>query len=165
LKPEESDFSTRGSPWPSNEPGNSARDHIYHVDDGTPVTGSLLSRFPPFNELNESLKESFARGLVVSRKPPGTVLIKRGSKDDVSIYLIEGTLVLKAADGKKTRVEGGTQAAFRPLCQLTPHIYSAIAHTEVAVIILSQSLLRDVTTVITKHKNIPGIEVSHLIKT
>ncbi|MGA8258989.1 MAG: hypothetical protein WB783_02130 [Arenicellales bacterium] len=148
-----------------DQPGNPGPDRIDHIDDGAPVSVTLLSLFSPFNELNEGLNESFARGLVVSREPAGSVLIERGSKDDVSICLIEGTLVLKAADGRQTRVAGGTPAARLPLCQLKPHLYSAIAATEVAVIILSQSLLRDVTTVVSKYKNMPGIQVSHLLRT
>lgn len=164
LTSEQNEFSTTENTWRDGEQSDSVQFSLYHIEDGAPVTGSLLSRFSPFNEFNDALKENFARGLVVSRKPAGSVLIKRESKDDASIFLIEGTLVLKAADGKKTRVVAGTRAALFPLCQLRPHIYSAIATTEVAVIILRQTLLRDVTIVVTEHKNAPGIQVSHLRK-
>lgn len=162
---EQNGFPTTGNHPLEGQPGHPGPDRIDHVDDGAPVTATLLSLFSPFNELNEGLNESFARELVVSRKPAGSVLIERGSKDDVSICLMEGTLVLQAADGRQTRVAGGTPAARLPLCQLNPHLYSAIAATEVAVIILSQGLLRDVTAVVSKYKNMPGIQVSHLLGT
>lgn len=159
------DFSTTENPWHGSEPSSPVQHQIGHIADGAPVTGSLLARFTPFNELDEALRECFARGLIVSRKPARSVLVKRGSEDDVSIYLIEGTLILRPADRRTMRVVGGTQAAVLPLCQLSPHTYSAIAATDVAVIILRQSVLRDVTKVINEHKNTPGIQVSHLQKT
>ncbi len=165
MSPDVEDFPMTESPWGGSEPSNSAPAAIDDIADGHPVTASLLFRFSPFSELNESFKECVPRGLVVSRKPPGSVLIDRGSKDDLSIYLIEGTLILEAADGKEIRVVGGTSRALFPLCQLKPHIYSAIAATEVAVIMLSQSMLRDVTRIIARNKNMPGIQVSQVLDT
>lgn len=127
--------------------------------DGDPVPCRVLSRFSPFDQLSESLRGMVADRLSVSAKPAGTSLIERGSQDDLSIYLIQGTLLLEAADGKQVTVKGGTPRARSPLCQLRPHVYSVTSVTNVVVVMLSQTLVSDIMQSIARHKPDSGIWV------
>lgn len=128
-------------------------------NDGDPVTYWLLAGFAPFNELNDLQRQFVARGHVVTKKRAGTTLIERGSRDDTTIYLVEGTLELEAYDGKKISIVGGTRRAHLPISQLRPHAYTVRAATDVSIIVVSQDMVREITRVTTTYKSRPGIEV------
>jgi hypothetical protein len=135
-------------------------DRSIYFNDGDPVTYWLLASFAPFNELNDLQRQFLARGHVVTKKPAGSTLIERSSREDVTIYLIEGTLELEAFDGRKISVVGGTRRARIPISQLSPHAYTVKAATDVSVILVSQDMVREVTRITTTYKSRPGIEVT-----
>lgn len=138
-------------------------DTLERFEDGDAVPWQVLSRFSPFDQLSESLRGDIAARLSVSRKPAGTSLIERGSREDLCIYLIHGTLQLEAADGKQVTVKGGTPKARSPLCQLRPHAYNVESITDVAVLMLSQTLVSDIVQSITRHKpGTTGIQVHEM---
>lgn len=143
------------SPW-EDEP----EQWIASFNDGDPVPYWLLSRFTPFNELNDLQRQFVARGHTVTKKPAGTRLIERGSADDLTLYLIDGTLELEAFDGRKMSVVGGTRRAQLPISQLRPHAYTVKAVTGVSVIFVSQDMVREVTRITTTYRSRTGIEVS-----
>lgn len=128
--------------------------------DGDPVTYWLLARFAPFNELNDLQRQFIARGHLVTRKHAGTTLIERGSREDMTIYLVDGTLELEAFDGKKMSISGGTRRAHLPISQLRPHAYTVKAATDASVIVVSQEMVRQVTRITTTYNSRPGIEVT-----
>jgi hypothetical protein len=141
--------------------GHTREGHVKLVPgEGDPVTGNMLSRFSPFAQLEASQRERLADGLTVSWRPPGTPLITRGSLDDTSLYLIQGVLMLEASDGKRMTIRGGTPRARLPICQLRPHLYSVTAVTDAAMIMLSQSMVRDITQDLAREKHDTGIQVS-----
>jgi len=137
-------------------------DTVERFEDGDAVPCEVLSRFSPFDQLPESLQGDIADRLSVSRKPAGTSLIERGSREDLCIYLIHGTLQLEAADGKRVTVKGGTSKARSPLCQLRPHVYNVESVTDVAVVMLSQTLVGDIVQSIARHKPGTGIQVHEM---
>lgn len=146
---------TTGNPW-DLEP--ETRDTCFN--DGDSVSYWLLSRFSPFNELNDLQRQFIARGHTVGKKPAGTTLIERGSREDVTIYLVEGTLELEAFDGRRMTVVGGTRRAHLPISQLLPHAYTVKAATDVTVILFSQVMIREITRITTTYRSRPGIEVT-----
>ena len=147
----------RVDPWP-DEP--ETRDVSFH--DGDPVTYWMLSWFAPFSQLNDLQRQFIARGLYLSKVRAGTTLIERGSLDDLTVYLLEGTIALEAFDGKKMEIVGGTKQAHLPISQLRPHAYTVKAGTDAAVILMSQKMVRDVTRITTTYKNRPAIDVQEL---
>ena len=151
------DGTSQYQPW-KDEPEQ--RNTCFH--DGDSVTYWLLAWFAPFNELNDLQRQFLARGHVVTHRPAGTKLIERGSTDDVTIYLIEGTLELEAFDGKKMSVVGGTRRAHLPISQLRPHAYTVRAATDVTVILVSQDMVREITRITTTYRSRSGIEVTEL---
>lgn len=143
------------SPW-EDQPEQQQTD----FNDGDPVPYWLLSWFTPFNELNDLQRQFVARGHTVTKKPAGTRLIERGSRADVTLYLIEGTLELEAFDGRKMSIVGGTRRAHLPISQLRPHAYTVTAATRVTLIFVSQDLVREMNRITTTYKSRPGIEVT-----
>lgn len=130
------------------------------LDEFDPVVYRSLAWFAPFHELNDLLRQFIAHKTTAVRKPAGTTLVERGSDDDVSIYLVEGTLELEPGDGNRVSVAGGTERAQLPISQLRPHAYTVTAATDVTVLLFSQRLVRELTRIIAKYISRPGIEVS-----
>lgn len=130
--------------------------------EGDAVPYWLLGRFSPFNQLNDLQRQFIARGLTISRRPAGTVFVERGSQDDVSVCLVQGTVTLEAFDGRTMRVIGGTKRAQIPISQLRPHAFTVRADTDVTVLLVSQSMVRKVTRIVTTYSNRPGIEVKEV---
>jgi len=128
--------------------------------DGDPVTYWLLGWFSPFSELNDLQRQFIARGHRVTRKAAGTTLIERGSTEDVTVFLVEGTLELEAFDGRKMSIVAGTRRAHLPVSQLRPHAFTVKAATVVTVIFMSQDMVREINRIATTYKSRPGIEVS-----
>ncbi len=142
------------SPWPDE----SGQRHV-SFRDGDPVPYWLLAWFAPFNHLNDLQREFIARTVKISKRPAGVILIERGSREDISYFLVEGTVLLKSFDGRDIHITGGTKRAQLPVSQLNPHAYTVQADTEVTVIPVSQSMLRKVTRITTTYENRSGIEV------
>lgn len=142
-------------PWEDQPDGRLAS-----FNDGDRVPYWLLGWFSPFNELNDLQRQFVARGHTVTKKRAGATLIERGSRDDISVYLIEGTLDLEAYDGRRMSIVGGTRRAHLPVSQLRPHAYTVRAATDVSVIVVSQDMVREVTRITTTYNSGPGIEVS-----
>lgn len=142
-------------PW-EDEPDN----RLAAFKDGDPVPYWLLARFAPFNELNDLQRQFVARGHTVMKRRAGTKLLERGSRDDATLYLVEGTLDLEAFDGRRMSIVGGTRRAHLPVSQLRPHAYTVTAATDVSIIIVSQDMVREITRITTTYNARPGIEVS-----
>lgn len=154
-RPAASEPAQKKSPW---EDLPERQDTCFNA--GDPVTYWLLAWFAPFNELNDLQRQFIARGHTITKKPAGTILIERGSLEDISIYLIEGTIELEAFDGKTMDIVGGTKHAHLPISQLRPHAYTVRAATDVTIILVSQRMVREVTRITTTYRNRPGIEVT-----
>lgn len=129
-------------------------------NDGDPVPYWALAWFTPFSELNDLQRQFVARGHTVKKQPAGATLIERGATDDVTLYLIDGTLELEAFDGRKMSITGGTRRAHLPVSQLRPHAYTVTAATGVTVIYISQDMIREINRITTTYRSRPGIEVS-----
>ncbi len=142
------------SPW-EDEP----EDRHIAFQDGDHVPYWLLAGFAPFNQLNDLQREFIARTLRINKRVAGTTLIERGSMEDVSYFLVEGTVVLESFDGRSISVSGGTKRAQLPVSQLNPHAYTVKAETEVTLIPVSLAMLRKVTRITTTYQNRTGIEV------
>ncbi len=87
-------------------------------------------------------------------------MIQRGTTDDTTLYLIEGTLELEAFDGRKMSITGGTRRASLPVSQLRPHAYTVRAATGVTVMYVSQDMIREINRITTTYRSSPGIELT-----
>ncbi|HSH44041.1 MAG TPA: cyclic nucleotide-binding domain-containing protein [Arenicellales bacterium] len=148
-------------PSPFDSPWQDLPDQrLASFSDGDPVTYWLLASFSPFNELNDVQRQFVARGHRVIKKPAGTTLIERGSTEDITFYLIEGTLELEAFDGRTMQIEGGTRRAHLPVSQLRPHAYTVRTLTTATLFCVSQDMVRELNRISTTYRSRPEIEVT-----
>lgn len=130
---------------------------------GDPAVYRALSWSAPFHALNDLLRQFIAHEQRTTKMPAGTTLVQRGSLEDVSIYLIEGTVEAEPHDGKRFRITAGTPDAHHPISVLRPHAYTVTAATDVTVILLSQDMVRKLARITAAHNSsLSGIEVSEL---
>lgn len=131
--------------------------HDSCFDEGDAVTGWLLDWFSPFNELTDTQREIIAGYETLRKARSGSRLIERRSRDDLCIYLVEGSLLLEGADGGSMTVKAGTRRSRLPISVLTPHAYEVTALTEVSYIAFSQKLVRRVIEIATTYTSVdPG---------
>jgi hypothetical protein len=142
-------------PW---EGESDQRNHAFR--NGDPVPHWLLAWYSPFNQLDVHQRQFIARGLEIAKRPAETIFIERGTKVDLSLYLVDGVLELETLDGHVITVTGGTKRAQLPISQLSPHAYTVRAKTPVTVIPVSQSMLRKVTRIATTYAHRSEIEVT-----
>lgn len=145
------------------EQASSAGDNTPDPDDDEgdydPVVLRALAWFAPFDKLNDLARQFIARKQQVTEHDAGTTLVERGSLADISIYLVEGTVEVEPYDGQIFTITGGTRDAHFPISVLRPHAYTVKAATDVAVILLSQEMVRTVSRITAAYRNQLGIEV------
>lgn len=131
--------------------------HDSCLDEGDVVTGWLLEWFSPFNELTDTQREIIAGYETIRKACSGTRLIERRSRDDLCIYLVEGSLLLEGADGGSMTVKAGTRRSRLPISVLTPHAYEVTALTDASYIAFSQQLVRRIIEIATTYTSVdPG---------
>jgi len=126
-------------------------------NDGDAVTGWLLEWFSPFNELTDMQREIIAGYEAIRKLRRGTRLVEQGSREDVCVYLLEGSLALRGPDGARIIVKAGTRRSRLPISVLNPHVYEVTAASDVTVILFSQRLIRRIIEIVTTYTSVePG---------
>lgn len=107
----------------------------------TPVKPERLREFMQFRELDEpSLHELAARSPLYSA-PGGAYLLNPGASDAWNLYLLDGSIMLTAADGATVRVDGGSQKARFPISFLKPRKYRVDALSPINFLWIHDMLL------------------------
>ncbi len=89
----------------------------------------LLKRFTPFQGFDQDQLERIAAAVELETAGAGQLLIKRGSDDDYSFFLIDGQLRLNAEDGRVSEVGADSPSAANPIAQLRPRHYDVTTVT------------------------------------
>lgn len=108
----------------------------------------------PFNDLTGTQREIVAGYETVRKAKAGTCLIEQGSRDDICIYLVEGSLSLAGPDGATMVIKAGTRRSRLPISVLSPHVYDVTAMTDASFIALSQKLVRRITEITTTYTSV-----------
>jgi hypothetical protein len=87
-----------------------------------------------------------ARRIVAATSPvfsmaPGSTLLDRGSQDAWNLYLLGGELQLVTADGGRSLVRAGSDAARQPVAAIKPRQVAVIARTPVQFLWLYEPML------------------------
>ena len=77
----------------------------------------VLQSFSPLSVLNDRQLERLAEVVEIEQAPAGRTLIKKGSRDNYGLYLIEGRLRLKTENGEIRDVRSGDPLASNPIAQ------------------------------------------------
>jgi len=102
---------------------------------------SQLRRFHPLGELDYKFLTELAGKLTVQQAPAGTRLLAQGDSDDSLLYLLRGSLLLKAVDGGMQRISADDDSARSPIARLRPSRYDVVSSSNVAFLVVPSSLL------------------------
>jgi len=121
---------------------------------------SLLRHFIPLNDWSNNKLVMLASHLEIKHSKAGDTLIERGSREEVSYYLISGKVKLTASDGKVRHIDADGGPVATPLSQLLPRQYDVLCITPVQYIAINNSLISDPTADRPNSISLEGYEVS-----
>jgi len=108
------------------------------VERPTPAT---LGKLSGLNELSQKKLDSLSDTLEVRHVRKGAVLLERGSNDNTRLYLVQGRLHLRAADGAMSLISHEDPSALSPIARLRPSRYEVVAATDVHYLSVPEDLL------------------------
>jgi HD-like signal output (HDOD) protein len=100
----------------------------------TAISANDLARFDPVSELDADQIATLAVEAHVESVNRGTVLMERGSSDNWTVYLLEGSLALEAADRGVLKIEANSPRALSPVARLQPRQYRVIAQVPSTIV-------------------------------
>lgn len=100
-----------------------------------------LRRFHPLAELDYPFLLQLAAQLVIEQAAPGKHLLSLGDDEDSLLYLLNGTLMLRAADGNEKTISAEEESTRSPIARLRPSRFEVIAKTQVAYLVVTSDLL------------------------
>ena len=120
---------------------------------------TLLRKFVPMHDWSREQLELLANNVVIKFAHPGDLLIRHGSNDAFSYYLIKGKVMLTAADGKSKEIDSDNGHVATPLSQLLPRKYDVTCTSEVEYLCIDNYLIYDTVTTATATGVLDGYEV------
>lgn len=106
------------------------------------VSAARLQQFTHFRDLDPTRLAMLVARSFVYTAAPGSTLLERGMTDRWNMYLLEGNVLLTAADGAGFVVEGGSAKAGNPIAFLKPRKYAVATLTKVSFLWIHDVLLR-----------------------
>ncbi|MCB1869128.1 MAG: HDOD domain-containing protein [Gammaproteobacteria bacterium] len=125
-------------------------------------TPEILRKFLPLRDLSEEQLQSLSSLIEIEQLPAGRLLIKQGSQEEYSFFLVEGHIRLRAADGKISDVRDGDASAGNPISQLLPRHYDVISVTNVRFLRIRREQLDEIRQKSSSNEpeGVAGYEVS-----
>lgn len=102
---------------------------------------SRLKSFQPLNRLTDDQLVVLASRAERRTYGPGQRVLERGVRDGCDFFLVTGGVELQAADGRKSRVEAGTEKAVNPIARLQPRMYDVVATQPSEFLVIEQDVL------------------------
>ncbi len=106
---------------------------------------STLRRIKAISRLSEGQLIAFANQLRILTAKRTDFLLKTGSTEPDSLYVIEGRVLQSARDGKKTEIAVDGKEEMKPIAQLRPSIYDVTALGSVSYLKINRQMLTDFT--------------------
>lgn len=103
-----------------------------------------LRKLSAFSDLDADVIDALARKLTVSTARKGSALIERGSNEPAMLYLLDGEITLKAADGGVRRISANDPSATTPIARLRPSRYDVIANSLVSYLWVDDAITESV---------------------
>jgi len=104
---------------------------------------SQLKQFPSLDELTPEQKKLLVHAIFIYHAKKNEQIIKYGSEDEFSYFLLDGELELHAPDGCCLVVTAGTDSASCPIAHLLPRQYDIIAHTNIEFLKIDNMMLKE----------------------
>lgn len=109
--------------------------------EGLDAKVEYMHRFTAFEYLNPKQQAIVAGQAKIVKAKPESELFKLNQIDSHDYYLIAGSVLLVAADGKSVTVTADSPTAKRPLANLRPRKYAAICQSNCVFLSLPHDLL------------------------
>lgn len=103
----------------------------------------MLRRFSRLERLDDLQLEDLSEQLTVYTAARNQRLIEIGSNEETTLYLLEGKVRLKAADGAEKQIDHRSPAARDPVARLRPSLYDVSSVTPVEFLIVENHLLEE----------------------
>lgn len=104
-------------------------------------TMAELRRLSTLRPLGRQALGELANRLLIQRAAAGEVLLELGSNDQHTLYLLEGSIRLRAGDGRLRELSHGDPSANDPIARLRPAHYEVRAITPVSYLRIDTALL------------------------
>jgi CRP-like cAMP-binding protein len=122
------------------------------------IDKALLQNLIPLNTLTDGNLEVLVEHARTESVAAGTVLFRHGDVDESVYYLLEGEIVLKAADRKERRIIAGSEDARYALARLKPRQSTGTVATQSTILSFGDEVLDRLLT----WDQVGGIEVVEL---
>ncbi|RMF17961.1 MAG: HDOD domain-containing protein [Gammaproteobacteria bacterium] len=100
-----------------------------------------MKRFATLARLSDEQRVVLSARAEFRRYPRGTLILRRGSRDAFDYFLWEGSLRLRAQDGREVQVTPESRAAAQAIAHLQPRQYDVIADAETVLLLVDQATL------------------------
>ncbi|NNE38448.1 MAG: cyclic nucleotide-binding domain-containing protein [Gammaproteobacteria bacterium] len=124
------------------------------------IDKTILKTFVPPNALNYENFEELASKTHVEEVPAGRAIFKAGDSDNQSIYLVEGEVELKAANGAVSLIKAGSEQAKHAMSNLQPRKHTATTKSACKITRIDSDLLDILMT----WDQMSGIEVDEIVE-
>jgi HD-like signal output (HDOD) protein len=102
---------------------------------------STLKRLRPLSQFTDEHLQTLANQLELKTARKKEKLIELGCADDYSLFVIQGTVTLKARDGKVQELSFDDKQELNPIAQLRPCMYDVIAAGQLSYLKIDKRLL------------------------
>jgi CRP-like cAMP-binding protein len=110
-----------------------------------------IDRIQQFNLLNDlalDILTQVAEEMSLQTWPAGHILFRKGDKDDLVYFLLEGEIALRTEPGDAPIViRSGTDSARQPISRLKPRRYTATTRVPTLIAAIDEGRLEDLITV------------------
>jgi len=100
-----------------------------------------LKEFQPLARLTDDQLVVLASRAERRQHAPGQKVLERGTRDGLVFYLVDGAVELKSADGRVSRIDGGTDKALHAIAKLQPRMYDVTAVKPSEFLVVEQDAL------------------------
>lgn len=106
-----------------------------------PVDIKELKSLSPMSGLKKENLHALVKKVRVRQAQPGEALFSEGDSEKRTVYVLSGTVDLRATDAPSQRIVGGSEEAAHPLAPVLPRRCSAVATTSCEYIAIDSDLL------------------------
>lgn len=100
-----------------------------------------LRQFQPLDRLSDDQLVLLVSKAERRVHGPGQKIAERGTRDGLDYYLLEGTVELVSADGRRTTVAAGTDKALTAIARLQPRMFDVTAVKPSEFLVIDQAAL------------------------
>lgn len=106
------------------------------------VSLDQLKFFSSLRRCDDDWLKALTSQISLRSAPAKAVLLNVGSTEQGELFLVDGSLVLEARDGRKSVITSGSESAMLSIARLRPSMYKVVALTPVRFLWISPSLLK-----------------------